>query len=57
MEQTKQTRLPDFIETNLQQTKQRFKIPTDPNKELRSTRRDIIREAYKMLLSKLGGKH
>lgn len=48
---------PEFIETNLQQTKKRFKIPTNPNKEFRSTRRDIIRDAYKLLLSRLGGKN
>ena len=57
MEQHKQTLLPEFVETNLQQTKQRFKIPTAPNKELRSARRAVIREAYKLLLSKLGGKN
>ena len=44
MEQHKQTLLPEFVETNLQQTKRRFKIPTAPNKELRSKRRTIIRE-------------
>ena len=49
--------LPEFIETNLQQTKKRFKIPTNPNKEFRGARRDIIREAYKLLLSKLSGKN
>ena len=53
MEQTKQITLPEFIETNLQRTKQLFKIPTNPNKEFRSERRIVIREAYKLLLSKL----
>ena len=52
MEQTKQITLPEFIETNLQRTKQLFKIPTNPNKEFRSERRIVIREAYKLLLSK-----
>ena len=33
MEQAKQIDLPEFIETNLQGTKQLFKIPTNPNKE------------------------
>lgn len=49
--------LPEFIVTNLQLTKKRFKIPTNPEKEYRSARRDIIREAYKLLLSKLKGKN
>ena len=51
------TLLPDFIETNLQLTKKRFHIPTDPEKEYRSNRRDIIRNAYKLLLSKLKGRN
>ena len=49
--------LPEFVETNLQNTRKHFKIPTNPSKEVRSTRRDIIREAYKQLLSKLNGKN
>ena len=57
MEQAKQITLPEFIETNLQRTKQLFKIPTNPNKECRSERRIVIREAYKLLLSKLSGKN
>jgi hypothetical protein len=57
MEHINQTTLPEFIETNLQQTRQYFKIPTNPNKEFRNDRRDIIREAYKLLLSKLNGKN
>ena len=57
MEQTKQITLPEFIKTNLQRTKQLFKIPTNPNKEFRSERRIVIREAYKLLLSKLSGKN
>ena len=48
---------PEFIETNLQQTNKRFKIPTNPEKGFRSTRRDIIRDAYKILLSKLSGRN
>ncbi len=54
MEQNKQMLPPDFIETNLQLTKKRFRIPTNSNKEVRGKRRDIIREAYKLLLSRLG---
>ena len=46
---------PDYIETNIQYTKKFFKIPTSKNKEFRSSRRTIIREAYKLLLSKLKG--
>lgn len=46
--------LPEFIDTNLQNTRKHFRIPTDPRKELRSDRRDIIRDAYQLLLSKLG---
>ena len=57
MEQVKQTPIPEFIETNLQQTKHRFKILTNPNKEFRSSRRIVIREAYKLLLSKLNGRN
>ena len=57
MEQVKQIALPEFIVTNLQKTKQLFKIPTNPNKEFRSERRIVIREAYKLLLSKLNGKN
>ena len=49
--------LPEFVETNLQNTRKRFRIPTNPSKEVRSTRRDIIREAYQLLLSKLNGKN
>ena len=57
MEHINQTTLPEFIETNLQQTRQYFKIPTNTNKEFRNDRRDIIRKAYKLLLSKLNGKN
>lgn len=53
MESKKRT-LPEFIDTNLQNTRKHFRIPTDPRKELRSDRRDIIRDAYQLLLSKLG---
>ena len=49
--------LPEFIETNLQLTNKRFLILTNPNKEFRSSRRDVIREAYKLLLSRLNGKN
>ncbi len=57
MENLYQKTVPEFVETNLQYTKQRFKIPTNTNKEFRNTRRIIIREAYKQLLSKLNGKN
>lgn len=57
MELTNPMLPPEFIETNLQQTRKRFKIPTNPNKEFRSARRDIIREGYKLLLSMLNGKN
>ena len=57
MENLYQKTVPEFVETNLQYTKQRFKIPTNMNKEFRNTRRIIIREAYKQLLSKLNGKN
>ena len=56
-QELKNQALPEFVETNLQNTSKRFRIPTNPNKEVRSTRRDIIREAYKLLLSKLNGKN
>ena len=48
---------PEFIETNLQLTDKKFHIPTNPSKEFRSARRDIIRDAYKLLLSRLNGKN
>ena len=57
MELINETLLPEFVETNLQLTRKQFKIPTNPNKEFRSARRDIIRDAYKLLLSKLNGKN
>ena len=58
MEQVKQTSVPEFIETNLQLTKHRFKIPTYPNKEFRSSRRDIIRFTIELVIGKKkDGKH
>lgn len=57
MELLSDTLLPLFVETNLQLTRRHFKIPTNPDKEFRSARRDIIREAYKLLLSRLNGKN
>ena len=48
---------PEFIETNLQLTDKKFQIPTNPSKEFRSARRDIISDAYKLLLSRLNGKN
>lgn len=56
-QESKNQVLPEFVETNLQNTRKRFRIPTNPNKEVRSTRRVIIREAYKLLLSKLYGRN
>ena len=56
-QEIKNQTLPEFVETNLQNTSKRFRIPTNPNKEVRSKRRNIIREAYKLLLSKLNGKN
>ncbi|MCQ2308801.1 MAG: hypothetical protein MJZ85_00035 [Bacteroidales bacterium] len=49
--------LPDFIETNLQGSNIFFKIPTSDNVEVRSDRRKIIKDAYKLILSKLDGKN
>lgn len=49
--------LPDFIETNLQGSNIFFKIPTSDNVEVRSDRRKIIKDAYKLILSKLEGKN
>ena len=49
--------LPEFIETNVFGTKTSFKIPTNPEKEYRSERRNIIRFAYKSILSRLKGKN
>ena len=57
MESIKPAHTPEFIETNLQYTKRRFKIPTCSNKEFRAKRRIIIKDAYKLLLSKLRGKN
>ena len=57
MEQVMQTPVPEFIETNLLRTKHRFKILTNPNKEFRSSRRIVIREAYRLLLSELNGRN
>ena len=56
-QQSKKQALPEFVETNLQNTRKRFQIPTNPGKEVRSARRVIIREAYKLLLSKLCGRN
>lgn len=47
--------LPEFIETNLQYTKNSFKIPTTEDVEARPIRRKIIETAYKSLLSKMQG--
>ena len=49
--------IPDFIETNLIKTSHYFKIPTNSGVEYRSERRSIIKNAYKLLLSKLNGKN
>jgi len=49
--------LPEFIETNVIGTKTSFKIPTNPEKEYRSERRNIIKSAYKSTLSRLNGKN
>lgn len=51
------TQLPDFITANLQLSNYVFAIPTNTNKEFRSQRREIIKTAYKLLLSKLHGKN
>ena len=56
-QELKNQTLPEFVETNLQNTRKRFRIPTNPSKEVRCARRVIIREAYKLLLSKLCGKN
>ena len=47
--------LPEYIETHLSGTRFNFKIPTNPNKEYRSERRNIIKMGYKLLLSNLKG--
>lgn len=47
--------LPEYIETHLSGTRFNFKIPTNPNKEYRSERRNIIKIGYKLLLSYLKG--
>lgn len=47
--------LPEYIETHLSGTRFNFKIPTNPNKEYRSERRNIIKIGYKLLLSNLKG--
>lgn len=47
--------LPEFIETNLQYTKNCFKIPTTEDVKARPIRRKIIETAYKSILSKLQG--
>lgn len=57
METVNNSVLPEFIETNLQYTRRRFRIPTSQDKVVRSERRDIIRDAYKLLLSKLEGQN
>lgn len=56
-QESKNQTLPEFVDTNLQNTRKRFRIPTNPSKEVRSARRVIIREAYKLLLSKLNGRN
>lgn len=48
---------PEFVEANLYNSRKRFRIPTNPSKEVRSTRRVIIRDAYNLLLSKLCGRN
>ncbi len=53
----KNNTLPEYIESHLSGTRFNFKIPTDPDKKLRSERRNIIKIAYKLLLSKLKGKN
>ncbi len=53
----KNNTLPEYIESHLSGTKFYFKIPTNPDKKLRSERRNIIKIAYKLLLSKLKGKN
>ena len=47
--------LPEFIVTNLQYTKDCFKIPTTDDVAARPIRRKIIETAYKSLLSKMQG--
>lgn len=47
--------LPEYIETNIQHSKIRFKIPTTSNVEARPVRRKIIETAYKTFLTKLHG--
>ena len=53
----KNNTLPEYIESHLAGTRFNFKIPTDHDKKLRSERRNIIKIAYKLLLSKLKGKN
>lgn len=47
--------LPDFIETNIQHSKLRFKIPTTNNVEARPVRRKIVKTAYKTFLTQMRG--
>ena len=47
--------LPEYIETNIQHSKLRFKIPTTSNVEARPVRRKIIETAYKTFLTHLQG--
>lgn len=57
IDNNKDDTLPEYIESHLSWTRFYFKIPTDSDKKLRSERRNIIKIAYKLLLSKLKGKN
>lgn len=49
--------LPEFIETNLQNTNLFFQIPTGDAVENRPVRREIIETAYKTMLSNMQGEN